>query len=99
MILLNEFGRQWRDTRQDTLEAVEATGASGWYILGSEVRAFEEALAQNCGVREAVGVGSGLDAIEISLRVLGCMPGDRVLTTPVSAFATTLAIVTLGAVP
>lgn len=46
-----------------------------------------------------VGVASGLDAIEIALKVLGCKPGDRVLTTPLSAFATTLAIVKLGASP
>jgi dTDP-4-amino-4,6-dideoxygalactose transaminase len=51
------------------------------------------------GVAHAVGVASGLDAIEISLRLLGCQPGDKVLTTPVSAFATTLAILKLGAVP
>jgi dTDP-3-amino-3,4,6-trideoxy-alpha-D-glucose transaminase len=47
----------------------------------------------------AVGVASGLDAIEIGLRVLGCRAGDRVLTTPLTAFATTLAILKLGAVP
>ena len=47
----------------------------------------------------AAGVASGLDALEISLRVLGCQAGDRVLTTPLSAFATTLAILKIGAVP
>jgi dTDP-3-amino-3,4,6-trideoxy-alpha-D-glucose transaminase len=44
-------------------------------------------------------VASGLDALEIALRVLGCQAGDRVLTTPLSAFATTLAILKIGAVP
>jgi len=72
---------------------------SGWYVLGQEVRALEEILAARWGLKHAVGVASGLDAIEVSLRALGCGPGDRVLTTPVSAFATTLAIVKLGAVP
>lgn len=99
MILLNDFQRQWEDTRNATMEALAAVGASGWYILGKEVTAFEEALARCWGVDHAVGVASGLDALEISLRIVGCRAGDRVLTTPLSAFATTLAIVKLGAIP
>jgi dTDP-4-amino-4,6-dideoxygalactose transaminase len=99
MIQLNDFERQWRDTREAVLQAIAAVGESGWYILGEEVREFEAALALRWGIAHAVGVGSGLDAIEISLRILECKPGDRVLTTPLSAFATTLAIVKLGAAP
>ena len=99
MILLNDFRRQWEDTRADALAAFAAVGESGWYILGEEVRRLEAALAAYWGRRHAIGVASGLDAIEISLCALGCKPGDRVLTTPLSAFATTLAIVKLGAVP
>lgn len=99
MILANDFQRQWREIQQDALEAFQRVGSSGWYVLGREVCAFEEALASRWGLEHAIGVGSGLDAIEISLRALGCRPGDRVLTTPLSAFATTLAIVKLGAVP
>jgi dTDP-3-amino-3,4,6-trideoxy-alpha-D-glucose transaminase len=95
----NEFGRQWRELRGALIAAFEDVGESGWYVLGREVVAFEEALARMWGVAYAVGVASGLDAIEISLRLLGCQPGDKVLTTPVSAFATTLAILKLGAVP
>jgi dTDP-3-amino-3,4,6-trideoxy-alpha-D-glucose transaminase len=99
MIPLNDFKRQWEDTREAALEAVAAVGASGWYVLGLEVAAFEEALARCWGLGYAVGVASGLDALEISLRIVGCRPGDRVLTTPLSAFATTLAILKLGAIP
>ena len=99
MIQLNDFRRQWEDTREAAVEAFSAVGASGWYILGHEVRAFEAALASCWGVHHAIGVASGLDALEIALRIAGCRPGDRVLTTPLSAFATTLAIVKLGAVP
>ena len=99
MIQLNDFERQWRDTREAVLEAVAAVGESGWYILGEEVRELEAILARHWTAAHAVGVASGLDALEISLRVLGCKPGDRVLTTPLSAFATTLAIVRVGAVP
>ena len=99
MILPNDFQRQWRDTEAVVMEAVRSVGAGGWYVLGSKVQAFEKELAKSWGFGEAVGVASGLDAIEIALRILGCKPGDRVLTTPLSAFATTLAIVKLGAVP
>lgn len=99
MIPANDFQRQWQEIGQDAREAFQRVGASGWYVLGQEVCAFEQALASRWGLEHAIGVGSGLDAIEISLRSLGCRPGDRVLTTPVSAFATTLAIVKVGAVP
>ena len=99
MIQANDFTRQWEDLRDDALAAFEKVGASGRYVLGEEVRAFEGGLAALWGFQYAAGVASGLDAIEISLRALGCGPGDRVLTTPISAFATTLAIVKTGAVP
>ncbi len=98
-VLSNDFRRQWAETRAEMLDAFEAVGSSGWYILGSETEQFEQALARYWGLPYAVGVASGLDALEISLRILGCRAGDRVLTTPVSAFATTLAIVKAGAVP
>ncbi len=94
-----DFRRQWEDLREDALAAFETVGASGRYVLGEEVRAFEGELAALWGFPHAAGVGSGLDAIEIALRALGCGPGDRVLTTPISAFATTLAIVKIGALP
>ena len=97
MILLNDFKRQWQDTKDAALAAFAAVGESGWYVLGEEVRCFETALAGIWGLRYAAGVASGLDAIEIALRVLGCGPGDKVLTTPLSAFATTLAILKTGA--
>lgn len=99
MILLNDFKRQWEATRAAAIAAFDAVGGSGWYVLGQEVRDFEATLARDWGLAHCVGVASGLDALEISLKVLGCVPGDRVLTTPLSAFATTLAIVKAGAVP
>ena len=98
-IAMNDFGRQWADTGPAVLEAVSRVGASGWYILGPEVDSFERALAALLGRRFAVGCASGLDAIEISLRCLGLKPGDKVLTTPLSAFATALAILRAGGRP
>ena len=99
MILANDFRRQWAEVGADVVAAVERVGQSGWYVLGDEVRLFEQELAGYWGLSHAAGLASGLDAIEIGLQILGCGPGDRVLTTPLSAFATTLAIVRLGAVP
>jgi len=98
-ILLNDFKRQWSDVGPDVLAAVERVGASGWYVLGQAVASFERALAGRMERRFAVGCASGLDAIEIGLRALGLPAGARVLTTPLSAFATTLAIVRAGGLP
>jgi hypothetical protein len=99
MIPAIDFKRQWEDIREDAAIAFLKVAQSGWYILGDEVREFEAALAAYWETSHAIGVASGLDAIEISLKILGCRPGDAVLTTPLSAFATTLAILKLGAVP
>ncbi|MEY4576347.1 MAG: hypothetical protein RL701_1050, partial [Pseudomonadota bacterium] len=79
--------------------ALSAVGESGWYVLGARVTEFERALAGAIGVPHAIGCASGLDGLEIALRATGLKPGDRVITTPVSAFATTLAIVRAGGVP
>src|SRR5580704_8924422 len=92
MILLNDFKRQWEHTSAGILAAVASVGESGWYVLGKNVAEFEQALAGLWGRRYAAGVASGLDALEISLRGLGRQAGDRVLAAPLSAFATTLAI-------
>jgi dTDP-3-amino-3,4,6-trideoxy-alpha-D-glucose transaminase len=96
---MNDFQRQWRDTREDALRAFTCVGESGWYISGRELADFEQALAALWTRQHCAGVASGLEAIEISLKALGCRAGDRVLTTPLSAFATTLAIAKLGAIP
>lgn len=99
MIQANDFVRQWRETQEDLEQAFHRVLESGRYILGDELRTFEVQLAEYWSMRHAAGVASGLDALEISLRILGCGRGDKVLTTPLSAFATTLAILKLGAEP
>jgi dTDP-4-amino-4,6-dideoxygalactose transaminase len=98
-VAANDFARQWEDISTDALAAIERVGRSGWLILGEEVASFERELAHWWGVEHAVGVASGLDALEIALRCAGIKPGDRVLTTPLTAFATTLAIIRAGAEP
>jgi dTDP-4-amino-4,6-dideoxygalactose transaminase len=72
---------------------------SGWFILGPEVEAFERELAAALGARGAVAVGNGTDALFLSLRALGVGPGDEVVTTPVSAAFTALAVLQAGARP
>jgi dTDP-3-amino-3,4,6-trideoxy-alpha-D-glucose transaminase len=98
-ILLNDFRRQWSDTAEPVLDAVRRVGESGWYILGKEVSGFEASLAAQIQIQNVVGCASGLDAIELALRAANFVAGQRVLTTPLSAFATTLAIVRAGGVP
>ncbi|MHB2000822.1 MAG: DegT/DnrJ/EryC1/StrS family aminotransferase [Solirubrobacteraceae bacterium] len=98
-VAANDFARQWLDIGRDAIEAIDGVGRSGWLVLGEEVRSFEQELAEWWGVPHAVGVASGLDALEIGLRCAGIQPGDRVLTTPLTAFATTLAIIRAGGEP
>ena len=81
------------------LKAYKRVLLSGWYILGSEVESFEREFAEYLGVKHVIGVGNGLDALHISLMSLGIRSGDEVITTPLSAVATTLAIISVGATP
>ncbi len=72
---------------------------SGWFVLGPEVVAFEHEFAAAAGARHAVGVNTGTDAIALALRALGVGPGDEVITSPLSAAYTALAIDMAGARP
>jgi dTDP-3-amino-3,4,6-trideoxy-alpha-D-glucose transaminase len=80
-------------------EAVARVLASGWFVLGPEVAAFETAFAAASGARHAIGVGNGTDAIALILRALDIGPGDEVITTPLSAAYSALAILMAGARP
>src|SRR5947209_13792634 len=72
---------------------------SGWFVLGEEVRAFEEEFAAWCGAAHAVGVGNGTDALMLCLRALGIGTGDEVITTPMTAAFGVFAITNAGATP
>ncbi len=96
---MNDFKAEPEELHRSMVAAAERVIASGWYVLGREVEQFEKEWANACGTGYAVGVGNGLDAIEISLRAMGVGIGDEVITTPMTAFATVLAIIRAGAVP
>ena len=98
-IPFNDFQREPEALLESQIAAAEAVLRSGWWVLGQQVQSFEQAWATNCGTEGAVGVGNGLDALEIGLRALGVMPGDEVITTALTAYATTLAIQRCGATP
>lgn len=79
--------------------AVQKVLESGWYILGQEVKSFENEFASYIGIGNAIGVASGTDAIEMVLRVCDVGPGDLVFTVSHTAVATVAAIERSGAVP
>ena len=99
MIAMNGFTREPGELKQAMVEACARVINSNYFVLGGEVRDFEEKWASVCGTKHAIGMGNGLDAIEIALRAAGVGPGDEVITTPMTAFATFLGIIRAGAKP
>lgn len=83
----------------DIRAGIDRVIARGWFILGPELEAFEAEFAAASGARYAIGVGTGTDAIALALRALGIGPGDEVITSPLSAAYSALAIMMAGATP
>jgi dTDP-3-amino-3,4,6-trideoxy-alpha-D-glucose transaminase len=80
-------------------DAIDRVCARGWFVLGPELDAFETEFAAATEAPHAIGVGTGTDAIAIALRCLGIGPGDEVITSPLSAAYSALAIMMTGARP
>jgi dTDP-3-amino-3,4,6-trideoxy-alpha-D-glucose transaminase len=79
--------------------AVTRVVESGWFLLGPELEEFERAFAEFCGVAHCVGVGSGLSALELSLKAAGIGPGDEVIVPAYTWIATWTAVSLAGATP
>jgi dTDP-4-amino-4,6-dideoxygalactose transaminase len=90
---------QFSAIESEVLSTIQRVVSSQKFILGEEVEAFEKEMGEYCKSNYAVGCASGSDALLLALMALGIGPGDRVLTTPYTFFATASAIARLGAVP
>lgn len=97
MIKQADPGAWYRAHRQAVDAAVARVLASGWYILGAEVDAFEAEFRRYLGCEFALGVASGTDALELALRAVGVGPDDTVATVSMTAVATAAAIDRTGA--
>jgi dTDP-4-amino-4,6-dideoxygalactose transaminase len=90
---------QYHAIKEEIKNAIDAVLESGQFIMGAEVKLFEQEVAQHLQVKHAIGVNSGTDALIIGLRAAGIQPEDEVITTPFSFFATAESISNIGAKP
>ena len=90
---------QYQAIKEEIQTAINQVLESGQFILGPTVKAFESDIARYLGVKHAVGLNSGTDGLVIGLRAAGIGPGDEVITTPFSFFATAESISMVGAKP
>jgi dTDP-4-amino-4,6-dideoxygalactose transaminase len=90
---------QYASLKEEIQQAMNQVLDSGSYIMGPSVKQFEEAVAKYCGVKHAIGVANGTDALLLTLDALGIGSGDEVITSPFTFFASAEVISQVGAVP
>jgi dTDP-4-amino-4,6-dideoxygalactose transaminase len=96
---LLDLNAQHREIREEVLAAITRLIDSQKFILGEDVKQLEQAIAPYCGAKYAIGCASGSDALFLALLALDIQPGDEVITTPYTFFATVGAICRAGATP
>lgn len=94
-----DLGATYRELKPEIDEAVARVLESGWYLLGGELEAFEAEYAAYAGAKYCVGVGNGLEALQLSLLAMGIGPGDEVIVPSNTYIATWLAVSQVGATP
>jgi len=99
MILFNDFKTEYLYLKREIDFAIKEVMMSGRYILGKKVESFEQQFSKYLGAKYCIGVGNGLEALQIALMALGIGKDDEVITTAHSAVATALAIKAVGAKP
>lgn len=99
MIPVSDPKGQFIAMQQTILQKINEVLVSGQYIMGPNVKKLETEIARKIGVTDAIAVGNGTDALVITLEAFGVGPGDEIITTPFSFFATAEAITRVGATP
>ena len=94
-----DIGTTYKELKPEIDKAIKDVLRGGWYILGEQVKKFEQEFARYCQVKYCVGVGNGMDALELILRAYGIGPGDEVIVPANTYIATVLVSNIVGAVP
>ena len=99
MIPFIDLRREYQEIKNEIYQAIQRVLESGWFILGEELKRFEEEFAEYIGVKYGIGVNSGSDALYLAIKVLGIGRGDEVITVSHTFISTVDAIVRNGAKP
>ena len=98
-VLFTDLKAAYLELQREIDAALSRVASAGWYIGGPEVAAFEEAFAAYCGTDHCIGVGNGLDALQLALEAMDVGAGDEVIIASNSYIATVLAVSRVGATP